>query len=147
MDTSRAVFPLWARLLLFVGLVVVAAYALPVSAATVEAISARAENWIVVVYCALVALVGAGVGAFVPKSSRANTRARSAMGRRRAPRGVHRLLRLVAAPRRLNGSRAVHLVGARLPALGERLLFGGCILVGTGGRASGGKGLTVMVGR
>ncbi|MBA2529781.1 MAG: hypothetical protein H0V19_07465 [Euzebyales bacterium] len=74
MDTSRAALPLWARLLLFVALVVVAAYALPVSAAIVEAVSARAENWILVVYLTLVALVGAGVGAFVPRSSTARTR-------------------------------------------------------------------------
>lgn len=74
MDTSRAALPLWVRLLLFVGLVVVAAYALPVAAATVEAVSARAENWILVVYLALVALVGAGVGALVPRSSTAPTR-------------------------------------------------------------------------
>jgi len=74
MDTSPAVFPFRARLLLFVGLVVVAAYALPVSAAAVEAVSNRAENWIVVAYLALVVLFGAMVGALVPRSSTARTR-------------------------------------------------------------------------
>ncbi len=74
MDTSPAVFPFRARLLLFVGLVVVAAYALPVSAAAVEAVSNRAENWIVVAYLALVGLFGAMVGALVPRSSTAPTR-------------------------------------------------------------------------
>jgi len=103
MDTSPAVFPFRARLLLFVGLVVVAAYALPVSAAAVEAVSNRAENWIVVAYLALVVLFGAMVGALVPRSSTARTRrgARAAMGRRWAPRGVHRVRRLAATPRRL----------------------------------------------
>lgn len=74
MDMSRATLPSWARLLLFIGLVVVAAFALPVSAAAVEAVSARAENWILVVYLALVVVVGAMVGALVPKSSGAPTR-------------------------------------------------------------------------
>lgn len=74
MDTSGGASPLWARLLLFVGLVVVAAYALPVSAAAVEAVSNRAENWIVVAYLAVVVLVGAMVGALVPRSSTAPTR-------------------------------------------------------------------------
>ncbi len=56
------------------SLVVVAAFALPASAAGVEAVSARAENWILVVYVAVMVAIGATVGAFVPKSSTASTR-------------------------------------------------------------------------
>ena len=73
-DRAPAALPLWVRLALFVGLVVVAVYALPVSAWAVEAVSARAENWISVVYLALVVVIGAAVGAFTPKSSTARTR-------------------------------------------------------------------------
>src|SRR5687768_10979164 len=70
---SGTTLPRWARLLLFLGLLVVAWFALPIAAATVEAVSDRAENWIVVVYIAIVVAIGAAVGALVPSSSTATT--------------------------------------------------------------------------
>ncbi len=74
MDTPPEASPLWARLLLFLSLVVVAGFALPVAAFFVEAVSARAENWILWVHLVLVVLVAATIGPLVPKSSSAPTR-------------------------------------------------------------------------
>jgi hypothetical protein len=47
----------------FVGLLAVSALVLPLSAYAVEAVSTRAENWIAVVYLAVMTLLGAGLGA------------------------------------------------------------------------------------
>ncbi|MDQ3973562.1 MAG: hypothetical protein M3276_04375 [Actinomycetota bacterium] len=52
----------WARAAAFVAMCGVAALLLPVSAYAVEALSERAENWILVVQFVLMALVGAVVG-------------------------------------------------------------------------------------
>lgn len=68
MDGSDAAQPRrpWVRTAVFAGLVVVAGLALPLSAFVVEAVSSRAENWIIVVQLAITALVGAGAGALLP---------------------------------------------------------------------------------
>jgi uncharacterized membrane protein len=55
----------WVRLGAFLGLVLASGLALPLSAYAVEAISAGAENWIFVVYLAVMAVLGAGVGALL----------------------------------------------------------------------------------
>ncbi len=68
------------RIVVFVGLVALAALLLPVSAYVVEAISERAENWTLVVQLTLVTLIAAGVGVSVPGLSRAG----ASRGRRAA---------------------------------------------------------------
>ncbi len=75
---TRPPVALWARIVIFLLLVALAGYALPVSAFVVEAISPRAENWIVVVQIVGMVIVGAAMGAFVPALSAAGTRLRRA---------------------------------------------------------------------
>lgn len=52
----------WLRGAAVLGLLLVAAVLLPVSAFVVEAVSDRAENWILPLQVVLMALLGAGVG-------------------------------------------------------------------------------------
>jgi hypothetical protein len=55
----------WVRPAAFVVLLAAAGLLLPLSAYAVEAVSAHAENWIIVVYLAATMLVGGAIGAGV----------------------------------------------------------------------------------
>jgi hypothetical protein len=68
----------WVGAAAFGGLLALSGLALPVSAFVVEAISERAENWIVVVYAALMLLAGAAVGMLVPATPALPSRGRRA---------------------------------------------------------------------
>lgn len=65
-QTARSV---WLRVGAFAALVALSGLALPLSAYVVEAVSSRAENWIIVMYLALMAALGGAVGAGAPALS------------------------------------------------------------------------------